>query len=191
VSAPLDGQRAIGALYVDIEIKDLGVPRAFLRASRFLNPALRDAVGRTLDGILTLFDQSVEHFDAKPVFNKSVSGVGSSISGRAGTKDPIYALLSRGSPSHYISVRTATELVFPPFFRPKTAVNTLTSSPGGKFGVPQFRGQVVWHPGFRGRQYDQQIYKALQDKNLFPEVTVREVGDSMIRAGLKIIGFRR
>jgi hypothetical protein len=180
----------MAGLWIDIDVHTAGVQAALRRGARSTGPAVRAGVERGAKEAKSLFESSVTHYTSKPAFDIVTSGYGRSTTAKVGTDDEKYALVSRGAKAHYIAPRFASRLRFPISFRPKTAVGRLKSNSGGKYGSIIYRN-IVWHPGFTGRKYDELVLAALNKSDVLRKSTLRELGAAYIRAGLRIFGFRR
>lgn len=91
-------------------------------------------------------------FYERPVSGAQSSGVD------VGTDDKPYGWTDRGTKPHLIKPKKAKKLAFNSKFKPKTKVNTLSSS-AGKSAPPVAFAMVVHHPGTKARGFSKLVLK--------------------------------
>lgn len=103
------------------------------------------------------WEHKVEFVGSKPSLKEDLPTISVT------TDDDIYTLVNEGSPRHYIPLG---HLDYPLFFHSeygaKTAPGVIDSWEGGP-GEKDTFADVVDHPGFPGRKFDEAIGVALQD----------------------------
>ena len=101
------------------------------------------------------------------------------IGGSVSTDDETYVLVNQGAKPHPIFPRRAKRLRFMSVYRAKTKPRKLSSYPGGKSGREVY-ALKVYHPGFEGRQFAQEIADRIRE----------EIFDRKLEAAMREIAAR-
>jgi len=141
-------------------------------ASRIGGQAVSRAGEKTGKTVRGMFKDTTQGWSHSPRFFVRDRGQGSVA---VGTDDWLYNLLNAGAESHYIAASLAPQLIYPAFFRPKTAPRTIgPTGGGGKFG-PLIFAPVVWHPGFNAREFDLAVKEETERLGIAAENLDREI----------------
>ena len=109
------------------------------------------------------FLKTIETWDNKPVFEKSLTVSPNSIIGQVWTNDNVYHILDGGAKRHSIVPKKKKFLSFQSGFTPKTKPRWIGSQAGGKFGEWAHRKSVD-HPGIEAREFAKTIAEETQPK---------------------------
>jgi hypothetical protein len=136
-------------------------------SSVFDGAAAQQRIMQALDDVGTdaqgMFNESVETWNHKPEFTKTMYEETQRLRMVVGTSDPIYSLVNKGAPMHVISPRNGPFLTFQSGYTPKSQPGSRSSFAGGKFGNFVSASEVQ-HPGFEARKFDEQIGHDIQDE---------------------------
>lgn len=99
-------------------------------------------------------------FDVKVDGPSNLAGV---FSVNVSTEDNQYKLVDSGAPPHVILPVNANALRFPGTFSPKTVPGVLKANPGFS-GPPMKVRDVVLHPGFEARNFDETVAASFKPK---------------------------
>jgi len=111
------------------------------------------------------FLKTIETWDNKPVFEKSVTANPNQIVGRVWTDDNVYYILDGGAKKHPITPSKSKLLHFQIGFTPKTKPKWIGSQSGGKDkSSPWAHKLSVNHPGVEAREFAKTIAEETQSK---------------------------
>ena len=145
----------------------LTVPKEILNAV-----AVRDAIHaaqqhKTGPEVKRLFQRTTEGFRSRPTWNtrywQNWDSIGVEVKTGTSKSAEIYALVNAGSPPHYIyPKKEGGWLRFKEGYTAGTHPRSLTSINYKRWGRYQMR-QSVNHPGFKAREFDQEIAEQYMD----------------------------
>lgn len=118
---------------------------------------------KTVPALTGMFEKTVEGWDDKPSFKSSkiheADRIGVRVYASGGRAANIYRLVNNGAPAHEIASGKLGFLLFRPGYSSSTRPRILGSRAKRRFGNYIFP-QVVNHPGFEAREFDQTIADA-------------------------------
>lgn len=102
------------------------------------------------------FEETVQTWNEKPSFTRTVVTSGNNIIGEVSTKNKIYIFVSDGTNRHWVGPKNASRLRFRSGYNAKTSQGRIPSVSGGATGSVVFsRGHYV--SGIKARKFDTQI----------------------------------
>lgn len=142
------------------------LPKKKFSAAPYLNAIEKQIRNQAAKDLISLFQETVDGWDAPPDFVARFSINPSSIGVTvvpSGPNAQTYTLVSRGSPPHEISPRKGGFLHYQPGYTPATTPGVLRSRAKSRFGN-FVRASAVHHPGFEAREFPKTVREAYQDQ---------------------------
>lgn len=144
----------------------LTVPQRVLDAQGVIDAIYNTMRTKTAPEVQNLFKRTVEGWHNKPTFThrmgRGPDHVSVTVYPGFGKNADQYALVNAGSPEHPITARNAPFLLFQRGYHSATKPRVLSSRPYVRYGHYWLQ-KSVHHPGFKAREFDQEIADQYQD----------------------------
>lgn len=120
-------------------------------------------IGEEVGEIAVLYlEQTTATWDHPVLFEFKVRSSGYNLVVEAGTDDPIWNILDKGTRKDYpIVPKGPWPLRFRANYTPKTRVGVLGSTHGGSYG-PEVRAWGVIHPGIEARRFTETMIRVIE-----------------------------
>lgn len=109
------------------------------------------------------FQETVQTWNHKPSFSRTVITKGDIVEGEVSTKDKIYGYVSEGTKRHFVTPRRARKLSFRSVYNAKTKPGKIPSGGGGASGNTVF-SNGHWVKGIEAREFPKHIKKDTEDR---------------------------
>ena len=158
---------------VSIEVDISGILEQIQKIENVPDAAERAMQQYINEDVYPAFMKTIETWDHKPNFDKSVKREGFNIVGECSTDDDVYGWVNNGTSPHPIFAVKSERLHFQTGFTPKTKPRWIGSKSGGKSG-DWVHPRSVQHPGIKDpRKFDETI--ANDTQKLVVEKFKREI----------------